>query len=166
MRAILLLPLLLLTACGDDVPDADELAKEEADVGFIQGLQANDPPPKPIELQAIRYPDIEAYQLYGANCAFAPGESLGAIVMAVGDSAWMKVDDKMVRLAADTGGAKLPMGAWRHYNGKEYSLDLDIGEPSKNRAPTGSVNYPGTLEVRDAYKQLVYGAQGTIQCGA
>jgi hypothetical protein len=29
-----------------------------------------------------------------------------------------------------------------------------------------TVNYPGELEVRDAYGQLVYGAKGTVQCGA
>lgn len=165
MRAILLVSLLLLTGCGDDVTDAEKKAKEEADVAFVQGLQAKDPPPKPILPQAIRYPDIDDYKLYGANCAFAPGDSMGAIVMAMDDDAWMKVEDEMIRLAADTGGAKLPMGTWKHYDGKEYSLDLDIGEAKAGAVASGTMNYPGSLEVRDPYGQLVYRAEGTVQCG-
>lgn len=166
MRTSLLLPVALLAGCGSGMTEEERKAKEEADVAFVQGLQAKDPPPKPIEPQTIRYPDIEEYNLFGANCAFAPADSLGAVVIAMDDDAWMKVDDEMIRLAADTGGAKLPMGTWKHYDGKEYALDIDIGQASASPAASGTATYPGSLEVRDAFGQLVYGAKGTVQCGA
>src|SRR5690606_28631290 len=116
----------LLAGCDGGMSDEEKRAKEEADVAFVDGLEAQDPPPKPLLPQAIRYPDIEEYALFGATCAFAPGDSIGAIVIAKDDSAWMKLDDDMVRLAADPGGPKLPMGAWQHYDGIEFSLDLEI----------------------------------------
>src|SRR5690606_23120878 len=112
------------------------------------------------------YPDIEQYELFGATCAFAPGDGIGAIVIAMNQTAWMKLDDDMVRLAADKGGEKLPMGTWRHYDGKEYSLELQVERTAARSSASQTVNYPGELEVRDAYGHLVYGAKGTVQCGA
>ena len=166
MRAWPLLFPVLLAACGSGMSEAERKARDEADVAYVEGLQAKNPPPKPILPQAIRYPDIEQYKLFGANCAFAPGDSIGAIVVAMDDTAWMKLDDDMVRLAADKGGEKLPMGTWRHYDGKEYSLELVIERAAATSPATETVNYPGTLAVRDSYGQLVYSAKGTVQCGA
>jgi hypothetical protein len=166
MRVALVLSLLLLAGCGSEMSDAEKKAKEEADVAFVNGLQAKDPPPKPILPQTIGYPDIEQYKLFGATCAFAPGNSIGAIVVALDDTAWLKLEDHMVRLAADKGGEKLPMGTWRHYDGKEYSLELELQQRTAKTSASQTVNYPGELEVRDAYGQLVYGAKGTVQCGA
>ena len=166
MRTALLVSLLLLAGCGDRMTNAEKKAKDEADVAYVNELQAKDPPPKPILPQMIGYPDIEAYKLFGAHCAFAPGDSIGAIVVAMDETAWIKLDDKMVRLAADKGGEKLPMGTWRHYDGKEYSLELAVERAAATSPAIETVNYPGTLAVRDAYGQLVYGAKGTVQCGA
>jgi hypothetical protein len=166
MRIVLLVSLLLLAGCGDGMTDAQKKAKDDADVAYVEGLQAKDPPPKPILPQAIGYPDIEAYKLFGAHCAFAPGNSIGAVVFAMDETAWMKLDGKMVRLAADKGGEKLPMDTWRHYDGKEYSLELAVKRTAATSPATQTVNYPGELAVRDAYGQLVYGAKGTVQCGA
>jgi hypothetical protein len=166
MRTVLLLSLLLLGGCGDGMTDAEKKAKDDADVAYVEGLRAKDPPPKPILPQAIGYPDIEAYKLFGAHCAFAPGDSIGAIVFAMDETAWIKLDDKMMRLAADKGGEKLPMGTWRHYDGKEYSLELAVERGAATSPASQTVNYPGELAVRDAYGQLVYGAKGTVQCGA
>lgn len=162
MRAALLISLVLVAACSDGLTDAEKKAKDEADVAYVEQLEAKDPPPEPILPQTIGYPDIERYKLYGASCAFADGDSMGAIVLALDDTAWMKLDGRMTRLAADNGGKKLPMGAWERYNGKEHSLQLTVGAGTK--AASEAVNYPGTLSVYDAYKQLVYRSQGTVQC--
>lgn len=166
MRACLLLTMMVLAGCGNSISEAERKAQEEADVAFVNGLEAKDPPPKPISPQAIGYPDIEQYELFGATCAFAPGDGIGAIVIAMNQTAWMKLDDDMVRLAADKGGEKLPMGTWRHYDGKEYSLELQVERTAASSSASQTVNYPGELEVRDAYGHLVYGAKGTVQCGA
>jgi hypothetical protein len=162
MRAAVLLPLMILTACSDGMTDAQKQAKDEADVAYVNQLEAKDPPPEPILPQTIGYPDIERYKLYGASCAFADGDSMGAIVVALDNTAWIKLNGRMTRLAADNGGKKLPMGAWEKYNGKEYSLKLAVGEGTK--AASQAMNYRGTLAVYDAYKQLVYSSQGTVQC--
>jgi hypothetical protein len=161
MRALLLVSMVLLASCGDGMTDAEKQAEDEADVAFVNQLEAKDPPPEPILPQTIGYPDIERYKLYGASCAFADG-GIGAIVIALDNTAWIKLDGKMTRLAADVGGKNLPMGAWERYNGKEYSLQLTVGEGKA--AASETVNYPGTLSVYDAYKQLVYRSKGTVQC--
>jgi hypothetical protein len=166
MRAALLLPLLVLAGCGDGMTDAEKKAKENADVAFVAGLQSKDPPPEPIDPQVIGYPDIEEYKLFGASCAFAPGDSIGAVVIAMDDTAWMKLEGRMVRLAADKGGKSLPMSAWEDYDGKAYSLHLAVDRTAAADGGIDAVKYPATLAVHDAYDQLVFGSKGIMQCGA
>lgn len=163
MRAALLVFALLLAACTDGMTDAEKKAKDEADVAFIRDLQAKDPPPEPIVPQAIGYPDIERYKLFGASCAFAPGDSIGAIVIAMDDTAWLKLDGRMLRLASDNGGKSLPMGTWERYNGKEYAVRLALADDGETAA-SETVNYAAKLRVLDPYDQLVYATDGTYQC--
>jgi hypothetical protein len=164
MRAAYLLPLFVLVACGDGMTDAEKEAKEERDVAFVEGLEGRDPPPEPIDPQVIGAPDIEEYKLFGATCAFAPGDGIGAVVLAMDDTAWLKLEGRMVRLAADKGGKSLPMGTWEDYDGKEYSLRLTVDRAAAKEGGVEAVNYPATLAVRDAYDQLVFGSKGTVQC--
>lgn len=163
MRAIWLLAPVLLVACTDGMTDEEKKAKDEADVAFVEGLEAKDPPPEPILPQAIGAPDMERYKLFGASCAFAPGDSIGAIVIAMDETAWLKLEGRMLRLAADNGGKSLPMGTWERYNGKEYTVRLALADGGQ-AAASETVNYRAKLSVLDPYDQLVYAADGTYQC--
>ena len=63
------IPLLLalgLAACADE-PTEEERAAAVAEVEAHQT-----PPPEQLEPGAIRYREIEEYDLYGAGCSFAP----------------------------------------------------------------------------------------------
>ena len=75
------IPLLLalgLAACADE-PTEEERAAAVAEVEAHQT-----PPPEQLEPGAIRYREIEEYDLYGAGCSFAPA---GGGVAARGASA-------------------------------------------------------------------------------
>lgn len=166
MRAVVVLALGLLAGCGDGMTDAEKQAKDEADVAFVENLEPKNPPPKPIDPQTIGYPDIEQHQIYGASCAFAPGDGIGAVLIAENQSAWLKLEGRMQRLASDPGSAKHPFGTWEHYDGKEFSARIEIDQESGKQTGDEVVNYSGKLAIEDPYGQLVYAASGTVQCGA
>lgn len=166
MRALAVLALGLLAACGDGLSDAEKQAKDEADVAFIENLEPKNPPPEPIDPQPIGYPDIEQHQIYGASCAFAPGDGIGAVLIAEDQSAWLKLEGRMLRLASDPGSAKNPFGTWAHYDGKEYSARIEIDQATAEQAGDEVVDYSGKLAIEDPFGQLVYSASGTVQCGA
>ena len=74
------IPLLLalgLAACADE-PTEEERAAAVAEVEAHQT-----PPPEQLEPGAIRYREIEEYDLYGAGCSFAPaGGGVAAVALA------------------------------------------------------------------------------------
>ena len=166
MRLTALLLPLLLVACGGPEPTPEELAaREEADIAAVE--QAQDIPPRPVDLQAIGYPDIEKHDLFGASCAFAPkGGGLGALVLAMEQAAFIKVDGRIERLAPDPGSPELPLGARGRYDGKVYSLILDIADGEGEQEGIETINFPARLIVRNERDQVVYEASGVAQCGA
>lgn len=158
--------LALLAACGVGEPTAAErAAKEEADIASVE--RAQEIPPQPITLEPIGYPDIETHDLFGASCAFAPeGGGLGALALAMEQSAYVKIAGKIERLAPDPGSPELPLGARGKYDGKTYSMLLDIGEGEGEQEGIETVNFPARLIVRNERDQVVYEASGIAQCGS
>jgi hypothetical protein len=157
---------LLLAGCGDREPTAAERnAREVADIRAVE--KAQDIPPTPVTLEVIGYPDIEKNDLHGAGCAFAPKDGgLGTLALAQERAAYIKVDGKLERLAADIGSPTLPTGARGKYDGKVHSLVLDIAEGEGKQHAMEAMNYPAELMVRNERDQVVYQASGTAQCGA
>ncbi|MBX7481333.1 hypothetical protein [Qipengyuania qiaonensis] len=161
MRAIILLLAMVLAACSSE-PTEEERA---AAVAEVEANQA--PPPEQLELAAIRYLEIEKYELYGAGCSFAPdGGGLSAVALAMADKGYFLRGDDMITLAADMGSAELPYLARRKYDGKAYSMTLDIEEGAGERVGDEVSDYPATLTIHDDNDQIVYRKSGIAQCGA
>ena len=114
--------------------------------------------------ETILYPDIERHDIYGASCAYAPGTSLGARVIARQADAFMKIDGEIVRFAADPGARELPYGTRSLYNGREYSLRLEIAGDGMQSGEE-VMEYEGTINLRDQYDRVIYSGTGTAQCG-
>ena len=114
--------------------------------------------------ETILYPDIERHDIYGASCAYAPRTSLGARVIARQADAFMKIDGEIVRFAADPGARELPYGTRSLYNGREYSLRLEIAGDGMQSGEE-VMEYEGTINLRDQYDRVICSGTGTAQCG-
>ena len=163
MRHLLLagLAALSLTACDDGSTPPERTAESEAIAERVRAV--NDAPPPMVEIvpETIGYPDMEANDLLGAGCAYAPGTSMGARVIARETDAYMKIDGEMVRFSADPGSRELPAKTRTLYNARSYSLRLAIESGEGESA--GS---EGTMWLYDSYDRLVYTGTGTAECNA
>lgn len=165
MRLIVLAALMLLGGCGSKVSPEEQKRRDAQDVAAVDAIQKIPPPLKPLALQEITPEEITAKNLGGAGCSFGP-DSAHPFALALVGRAMIKFDDHIELLLSDSGGTKLAAGAWEHYVGKEYTLTVKrIGAEAKLGVAV-STEFPGQLEVRDAWDRLVYSGQGTLNCGA
>lgn len=151
-------------ACSPEVSVEEQNMLDQQAIAMVE--EANDvaPPQEEITPEPILYPDIERHDIYGASCAYAPGTSLGARVIARPADAFMKIDGEIMRFAADPGARELPLETRSLYNGREHSLRLEIaGEGAKSGAQT--LEYEGTISLRDRWDRVIYNGSGTVQCG-
>lgn len=157
---------LLACACSSQ-SDTENEAENQRVVEAVR--LANNTAPGIVEVtpEPILYPDIERWDLYGQSCAYAPGTSLGARVIAREGDAFMKIEGELVRFASDAGSRELPMRTRSLYAGREYSLRLEIADEGKETSvKTGPGMYEGTIWLRDRWDRVVYQGTGTVSCSA
>ncbi len=147
----------LASSCGE----ANEAPLDEAErarqVDAVREANAAAPELEPVTPEPILYPDIERWDLGGQSCAYAPGTSLGARVIAREADAFMKIDGELIRFAADAGSRELPQRTRSVYDGREYSLRLQIADADGERAE-------GTIWLRDRWDRVVYQGTGLVSC--
>ncbi|MBX7489279.1 hypothetical protein K3177_12205 [Qipengyuania sp. GH25] len=161
MRVSIVLLAVTLMACSNE-PNEEERAAAVAEV------EANRiPPPEELQLEPIRYREIEKNELYGTGCSFAPdGGGMSAVALAMAETGHFLRGDKLITLAADKGSSELPYLARRKYDGAAYSMTLDLDEAEGEQSGEETSDYPATLTIRDASEQVVYRKSGIAQCGA
>ncbi|MBB3861003.1 hypothetical protein GGQ88_002275 [Novosphingobium hassiacum] len=156
--AVVLIGVALLAGCKDS-----EQTDEQA-IAAVNAAQDVRPPVQPITPQVILYPDITTNKLHGTGCAFvADGGGMGAVLLAQGDRAYIKLADKIVALASDAGSANMPLGSWSRYTGKEYALVVKADGPVP---ASDAARFDGGLVITDAFERPVYQARGSFQCRA
>ena len=162
MRWVLTLLALSVAACG---PTAEEEAERQEAIAKVQaGLE---PPVEQLELDPIRYPEIEKHDLYGAGCSFAPdGGGISAVAIAMADEGYLISEGELLRFAADAGSRELPYLAREKYTGREYAFTLKLDDTEGEQSGEETTDYRGTLNVRDGMDRTVYEATGLVQCGA
>ena len=166
IEIFVLLPF-LLTACSDE-PDRREAAAQarEDDAAIAAVEAAQTPPPQPVMLSAITFPDVERENLFGAGCNFAPADGgMGAVAMAQNEAGYLKIDNKVVRFAPDAGSGELFYGAKEKYTGTSNSFELTVDGAGK-QSGYEVTDYSGRLVIRDSADRVVYDAKGLVQCGA
>ena len=162
MRGVIYpLAVLALAGCAEE-SEADQQASQDPDLAE-QVRAANDasPPARELTPEPILDADSERNDLYGPACAFAPGTSMGARLVAREADAWIKLEGEMIRLAADPGSRELPGGIRSLYNGREYSLRLEMDAPETVEAPASP---EGTMWLRDRQDRVVYTGTGAVSC--
>jgi len=171
-RAAFLLPPLLLAGCGG--PKLTPEQQEAADRRAIAAVEAaQDIPAQPVSPEPILTEDIERYDLLGGACRFMPEhgpaatpQGKGALAFVNEGGAYLKVDGEMLRLAPDAGSPELPLGARGRYDGKAYSIILDIARAEGEPSGMETIDFPARLVLRNARDQTVYAASGIAECGS
>ena len=158
MRVSIILLALTLTACSNE-------QNEEERAAAVAEVEANRiPPPEELQLEPIRYREIEKNELYGTGCSFAPdGGGMSAVALAMAETGHFLRGDKLITLAADKGSPELPYLARRKYDGAAYSMTLDLDEAEGEQSGEETSDYPATLTIRDASEQVVYRKSGIAQ---
>jgi hypothetical protein len=173
MRHVLVLAAaaLALAGCGDEVDPDEHTMADERDIAMVERANETKPPLRIVTPEPILLPDIERYDLLGETCSYAPGTSLGARVIAREADAFMKIEGKIERFAADPGARELPTHTRSVYNSKDYSVVLALreasAEPGEEPAqPPGGEggSYEGSVTLRDAHGRIVYQGTGLAQC--
>ena len=165
VRILALGTLALLAACASEPTPAEKAAQDARDIAEVEAVQKIKPPPQRLAPEAILFPDIQEHDLFGAGCAFAPQGSMGAVMLSREKLAWMKLEGRLVRFASDPGSAKMPLGTWSRYAGKEWAIALTRTEGDGEASGSESRQWPGRLVVTDAFGQTVFDSAGLVQCG-
>jgi hypothetical protein len=124
-----------------------------------------EPPAPSLAPQAITYADIEANNLFGAGCAYASGNSMAPIVLALADEAVMKLDGQIQRFRVDPESEGAALGSDSRYLAEDRVLFLTVeGEGTPSGEET--VNFTGSVRLLDGAGAELYATTGTVQCGS
>ncbi len=154
-----------LAGCGEpELTQAEKVAQENAAIAAVEASQK--PPAQLVFPEIITFEDIEANNLFGAGCYMLPsGGQEGMLALTDDRSAVIKLDNKLHRMIVDAGSSEQPYGSRGKYDGKKFSLRLETsGEPIDNGYET--LDYKGTMTLRNGRDEVVFQQDGTIQCGA
>ncbi|GAB5347635.1 hypothetical protein [Alteriqipengyuania sp. 357] len=163
-----LLVALGLSACGDG--SAEKSAEQErADAEAIsQVIAQQTPPPIPLRLQPIGADDIAHNPALGegAGCSFYAGRGEEPAFIMGGKGGFLKFEGSVHRLAPDAGSAAGPLGTNVKYDGREYSLRIDIDDGAREDGEgEGFWTAPAKIAVVDGYDRPVAGGEGRVSCG-
>jgi hypothetical protein len=157
---------LLLAACSSEPTPVEKATADARAVAEVEAIQKQKPPPQPLAPQAILFDDIQKHDLFGPGCAFAPGGSMGAVLLAQDKIGFLKLEDRIVSVASDPGSTRLPGGAWSRYVGKAFSLRLARTERQGSSPAAETLRWPARVTITDAHDQMVYDATGAVQCSS
>ncbi len=157
----LMLPIFLL-ACADEVSPEEREMQDAQAVAMVERANSVQPPLEEVVPETIEAADVERYDIKGAGCSYAPGTSLGVRVVARQADAFMKVDGEIIRFAADPGARALPQETRSLYNGRAFSLRLELIDEVAE--PTADAPLEGTISLRDRWERVVYSGTGQVIC--
>lgn len=166
MRGVLGLTVLACAACSGEPADDD--VREEQAIAAVEAANEVQPPLEQVTPEPLLGSDIERHDIYGPSCAYAPGINLGPRLIAREPDAFMKVDGEILRFAADPGSRELAEGTRSLYNGREYSLRLELEEedlPIDAEPGSEMTEYEGTVRLLDRWGREVYSGTGPSVCG-
>ncbi len=126
------------------------------------------PPPPPanaIEPGTIDYFDITQNKLFGSGCNFvADGGGMGAILMALEAEAVLKLNGKLVKIAADKASKPLKQGSWTRYADPAYILALTSVDDGKGKVNGVVEMLTAQMTLSDGAGKALFTAKGQAQC--
>ena len=172
MRFLLVLSLLALAGCGEEVSPEERARRDAEAIAAVRATQVT--PAVPVSLQPIGFFDIEGQGAIGLGCSFvADDDRVGgetgegeALAIAMGDAAFVKRSGEVLRLAPDPGSPENPLGTRAKYDGREFSLKLDLQDGEGEQIGMETMGYDARLTLTDGRDRVVYRAEGIAECGA
>lgn len=164
MRWMVGVAVLALCACEKEISPQEQARLDDRDVAMVERANRMPPPLREVTPDPILPGDRERYAIKPGGCSFSPGFSMSERVIATPVIAFVKIEDEMMRFAADVGSAELPSGVRSQYFGRNYSLQLQIGESADGKERESSAGPEGTVTLRDAQGRMVYSGSGMVHC--
>ncbi len=165
MRYLWCVPVLALAGCGGDISPEEQALRDAQDVAEVRAAQIA--PPVPVTLEPIGFADIEQQGMVGLGCSFlADNGGKDALAITMGNAAFAKRSGKVMRLAPDRGSAENPVGTQAKYDGREFSMQLDLLDREGEQVGMETMGYDARLTLTDGRDRVLYRADGTAQCGA
>lgn len=164
MRYLVCVAVLALAGCGENLSPEEQAREDAQDVAEVRAAQIA--PPVPITLQPIGFADIEAQGMIGMGCSFLAEGGSEALAITMGDAAFAKRGDEVMRLAPDRGSAENPLGTQVKYDGRAFSMELDLRDSEGEQVGIETMRYDARLTLTDGRDRVLYRADGTAQCGA
>ncbi len=165
MRYLWCVPVLALAGCGENISPEEQARRDAQAVAEVRAAQVA--PAVPVTLQPIGFADIEEQGMVGLGCSFlAEDGGDDAMAITMGDAAFAKRGGKVMRLAPDRGSAENPVGTQAKYDGREFSLQLDLLDREGEQVGMETMGYDARLTLTDGRDRVLYRAEGTAQCGA
>ena len=155
-RAAFLLAL-LASACGQEPDPAEKAASDARDVAMVEAAQKVQPPVQRVGPQPIRQTDVDRYNLGGAGCAFTPNDGAGPILFTGEEQGIVKIGDRLVLVAPDSGSGAFPKNTHEKYVGRGAWIELTRGEGPDEAIPT-------SMTIRDRFERVIYFSAGTLAC--
>ncbi len=123
------------------------------------------PPANAVEPGRIDYFDITQNKLYGSGCNFVgEGGGMGAILLAQAKQAVLKLNKKIVQIAADKTSRPLKQGSWTRYTDPAYTLTLTPIEDGKGVVNGVVEMLSAQMTLTDAAGKVLFSAKGQAQC--
>lgn len=148
---------LLAAACGQEQTPAEKAAADARDVAMVEAAQKVRPPVQRLGPQPIAQADVDRYNLGGPGCAFTPKAGGGPILLTGEERGVVKIGDRLVVLAADSGSGVFPKNTHEKYAGRGAWIQLTRGEGPE-------ANMPGSMTVRDRFERVIYFSAGNLTC--
>lgn len=148
---------LLAAACGSGTTPAEKAANDARDVAMVEAAQKVQPPVQRLGPQPIQQADVDRYNLGGPGCAFSPAGGGGPILLTGEERGIVKIGDRLVVLAADSGSGAFPKNTHEKYVGRGAWIQLTKGEGPE-------VGTPGSITIRDRFERVVYFSAGSLAC--
>lgn len=165
MRYGLWVVVLALAGCGEEISPEEQARRDAQDVAEVRAAQIA--PPVPVTLQPIGFAEIEQQDMVGLGCSFLAKEgSEDALAITMGDAAFAKRGGEIMRLAPDRGSPENPLGTQVKYDGREFSMELDLLESEGEQVGMETMGYDARLTLTDGRDRVLFSADGTARCGA
>lgn len=147
----LLLPLVLLSACGGQTP-AEKAASDARAVAEVEAVQKRKPPIQPLQLGVVDPNVRRLFNLSEHGCGFFTDPNPGAFPLAVigSDKAVFQLNGEPAILASDSGSPVIAGNIYEKYVGRQQSVQIERD--------------PDRLTIRDSFERIVYQAAGMLRC--
>lgn len=167
-RCVFIAVALLVAGCGSERGPEEKARSDAADVAMVRAAQDRHPPVQPIAPEPITVGDMARNGFLDSGCSFVPSgpPDTRPVLLTSQKTAVLKLDGKLIILAADSASAGLPNETRAEYAGRTHALRLVKDSGTGYPSTKVSGHWLGSLIITDRFERPVFNAGGTLDCGA